>query len=115
MGLIFGPRLLVGRSLTLIAVGLAAGFAMVVFSILSSGIGKSLSGGKKAAQVYLWMALGSAAFAAVISLFVSGELDALASRPGIQASVIMMPWVFWGCALAFVSIAALIVGRKQSA
>jgi hypothetical protein len=115
IGLIFGPRLLVGMPVTLIAVGLASGFAMVALPILSSGIEKALSGGKTAARFYLWMALGSVVLAAVISLFVSGQLDALASRPGIQASVFMMPWVFWGCTVAFALVAAVMVGRKRSA
>jgi len=115
IGLIFGPWLLVGRPLTIIAVGLASGFAMAALAILSSGIEKALSGGEKGARVFLWMAVGSGALGAVIALFSSGQLAALASRSGIQASVSMMPWVCCGSAVAFACAAGLTLRRKRSA
>jgi hypothetical protein len=115
IGLIFIPMMLVGRPMTIVAVGFALGFAMAALAVASAGVEKALSGGGKGARIYLWMALSSGALAAVIALFVSGELDALATRPAVQASVSMMPWVFWGSALAFATAAGLTFRRKRPA
>ena len=115
IGLIFIPMLLVGRPATIAAVGFTMGLAMAALAILPAGAAKALSGGEKGARGYLWISLGIAALAAVVTLYVYANLDALAPRPAVQASVSMMPLVFWGGAGGFVLAAAFTWLKRRSA